>query len=111
MYNLQTGDGWYVAGGIVVHNCRHSLNAYIPGATVAPKPRSSPEGYVAQQRQRALERGIRTWKMREAIALDEPARRAAAGKVGEWQAALRAHLAANPELKRQSAREQIGRAR
>lgn len=99
------------AAGFQHPNCRHSLNAYVPGAAIAPKPRSSPEGYEAQQRQRALERGIRTWKMREAIALDEPARRAAAAKVSEWQAALRAHLSENPELKRQSAREQIGKAR
>ncbi|MEV8398820.1 hypothetical protein [Streptomyces niveus] len=25
MYNLETSGGWYIANGIIVHNCRCSL--------------------------------------------------------------------------------------
>ncbi|GIJ10739.1 phage minor capsid protein [Micromonospora andamanensis] len=109
VYNLQTGDGWYVASGIVVHNCTHSLRAYLPGATRRPA-RLTPnaKGYEAKERQREIERGIRKWKEREAAALTDEARAGAAAKVRRWQAAMRDHLAANPELKRLPYREQPG---
>lgn len=92
-------------------NCTHSVSAYLPGATRKSFAKGEPDGYEAQQRQRAIERNIRAWKTRSAIALDDAAAAAADAKVRQWQGALRAHLAANPDLKRQSAREQIGRAR
>lgn len=92
-------------------NCRHSLGAYLPGLSTPRKPVSDPQGYRDQQRQREIERAIRHWKTREALALDESAAATARGKVSEWQAAMRAHLSAHPELKRQNAREQIGKAR
>jgi hypothetical protein len=31
VYNLQTRDGWYIAGGLVVHNCRCFSKAIVPG--------------------------------------------------------------------------------
>jgi len=31
VYNLQTGVGWYVAGGIIVHNCRCYSQTQVPG--------------------------------------------------------------------------------
>lgn len=92
-------------------NCRHSVSAYLPGATRRQDARPEPGGYEAQQRQRAIERNIRTWKTREALALDDTAAATARAHVAQWQAAMRDHLRANPALKRQSAREQIGTAR
>lgn len=92
-------------------NCRHSVSAYLPGATRRPAATPEPDGYEAQQRQRAIERTIRTWKTREALALDDTAAATAHAKVQQWQAAMRDHLATNTALKRQSGRERIGAAR
>lgn len=101
------------AAGLQHPNCRHSLSAYLPGVTRAPKHTADPEGDAARQRQRAIERQIRAWKLRAETAIDPrgPEATQARAKVGQWQAAMRAHLAANPDLRRQSAREQIGRPR
>ena len=99
------------AAGLQHPNCRHSVSAYIPGATRSTPRRPEPQGYEAQQRQRAIERNIRAWKTREALALDDAAAAAAKTKVRQGQGAMREHLAANPDLKRQSSREQVGRAR
>lgn len=112
VYNLQTGDGWYVAGGLVVHNCRHSLSLYLPGVTKKPPHHATPgTTYAATQRQRAIERHIRRWKRAQAAAMDEPTRAKAGAKVREWQAAAREHVAAHDAIVRKPAREQIGRAR
>jgi hypothetical protein len=90
-------------------NCRHVVRAYLPGVTKRPTgPTEDPEGDKARQRQRAIERSIRAWKEREAAALDDGARKAAASKVRAWQGAMRHHLGANPNLKRLTYREQIG---
>lgn len=97
------------AAGLQHPNCTHSLRAYLPGATRRPtKPTANPKGYEAKERQRELERGIRRWKERESAALTPEAKATAAGKVRAWQKAMRNHLAANPELKRLSYREQPG---
>jgi hypothetical protein len=96
------------AAGLFHPNCRHSLSAYLPGATRLTAARGEPAGYEAQQKQRYLERGIRRWKRREAVALDPQTRAAAATRVRTWQGAMRQHLDTNPALKRQSARERIG---
>jgi len=72
-------------------------------------PPSDPEMYEARQQQRSLERGVRQWKTRGAVALDDKAAAQAQAKVREWQGRLREHVAAN-DLKRLSYREQIGKA-
>lgn len=107
VFNLQTGGGWYVAESILVSNCRHKLREYIHGRS---RPRESPipegpEGYAAEQRQRALERGIRAWREREAAALEPTTRVNATAHVLQWQAELDAHLQAWPLLTRKSYRE------
>lgn len=92
-------------------NCRCALRAYLPGVTKADaiqRPRWDQAGYEAQQRQRAIELQIRGWKRRQAIAVTPDAAAESRAKVKAWQGAMREHLAANPGLKRQSAREQIG---
>lgn len=99
------------AAGFQHPNCRHSVSAYLPGATRVPAAKAERAGYEDQQRQRALERRIRKWKLREAAALDDVAATTARARVREAQGALRVHLSEHPELKRQPAREQVGRAR
>ncbi|MEU4777475.1 phage minor capsid protein [Micromonospora sp. NPDC023633] len=97
------------ADGLMHPNCTHSLRAYLPGATRRPsRPTANPAGYEAKDRQRAIERQIRRWKEREAGALDDVGKATAAAKVRQWQGEMRAHLAANPELKRLPYREQVG---
>jgi len=97
------------AAGLFHPNCRHSARAYLPGVTkLPPQPTADPEGDLARQRQRAIERNIRRWKEREAAALTPEARAGAKARVRKWQNAMRQHLANNPALKRLSYREQIG---
>ena len=91
-------------------NCRCAIAPYLPGVTEpTDRPPWDQEGYEAQQQQRQIERQIRNWKTRETIALDPAAQQQAADKVAAWQATQREHLRENAFLKRQSAREQIGR--
>ncbi len=97
------------ARGFQHPNCTHSIKLYVPGATRLREPVSDPEGYEAKQRQRAMERHVRAWKRREALALDDAAAARARAKTREWQRALREHVDAN-DLKRLSRREQIDRA-
>lgn len=88
-------------------NCRCSIGGYIPGATELPvnRPPWDQEGYEAQQRQREIERHIRDWKRKAALATDPKSLAEAKRKVEQWQAAQRAHMASNPFLKRQYGRE------
>lgn len=93
-------------------NCRHSISAYLPGASrPATDTKDSDARYAQEQHQRYLERGIRAWKRREATALTPEEERAARAKVRQWQARLREHLAATQGLDRKPAREQVARAR
>lgn len=91
-------------------NCRHSLSMYQPGVYYDHHPVSDPAEYIAGQDQRRLERGIRKWRNRQAVALYEPAARKAEAKVQQWTRALEEHLEAHPYLKRQSQREQTASA-
>ncbi len=113
-YDLQTTTGAYLAADILVHNCRHSIGAYIPGFTEPHAgPTADPEGDAARQRLRELERRVRAARRLEAAALDEPARKAAQARVRAIQAQIREHLSegAGTTLQRQPARERIGAAR
>jgi hypothetical protein len=69
---------------------------------------SDPAGYEAGQRQRAIERNIRKYKRRETTAVVPEAQRAARLKVRQWQAAMRDHITAHPDLRRLRHREQPG---
>lgn len=94
--------------GLQHPNCRHSTSAYTPGITRAEQAEPDPAGYEAGQRQREIERHIRKYKRRAAAAVDDTARKAAEKKVRQWQAAMRDHLAAHPDLRRNRTRERIG---
>lgn len=97
------------ADGLLHPNCTHTLDAYLPGVTDRPKPQHDPEAYEAKQRQRAMERKVREWKRRQAVALTDDAAEQAAVKVRQWQKALREHVDAH-DLKRLRRREQTGTA-
>ncbi|MEU3162908.1 phage minor capsid protein [Streptosporangium sp. NPDC006930] len=104
---LDTLDGAR-AKGLFHPNCRHSASAYLPGITKLKEATADPEGDVARQKQRALERKIRAAKEQELGALTPEAKKAANADVRAAQAALRDHLAKHPKLKRLPYREQIG---
>ncbi|MFD5901726.1 phage minor capsid protein [Streptomyces microflavus] len=93
--------------GLQHPNCRHSVSLYSPGLTRIEPATSDPDGYAAGQRQREIERTIRKWKRREAAALDPVEQRTTRAKVRQWQAAMRDHLAAHPDLRRLRHREQL----
>lgn len=99
-----------VAEGLMHPNCRHSLSAYLPGVTRVPTHTEDTAGDKARQELRRLERQVRKWKLRAAAAIDPVAKKGAQTKVREYQARIRAHVAATG-LHRQPAREQIGVAR
>ena len=71
---------------------------------------ADPAGDAARQKLRYLERQVRSWKRAQAVALDPAAERKAGAQVRAYQAKIREHVATTP-VSRQSAREQIGRAR
>jgi hypothetical protein len=95
------------ADGLQHANCRHSLTAYVPGLTVAPTHTADPAGDRARQEQRRLERGLRMWRQREAVALDDTARRKARAHAAEWRERLAAHVEQN-DLQRRRDRERVG---
>lgn len=92
-------------------NCRHSEGAYIPGyATQQPTRVDEAENerqYAALQRQRQIERNIRHWKKREAVALTPEEAAKANRKVKAWQAAQRDHVKAHRFLSRRYEREKV----
>lgn len=95
--------------GLFHANCRHSVGLFVPGLT-QPAPAhgtADPAGDLARQELRRLERGVRQWKQRQAVAVTPQAERLAKAKVAEWQAGIRAHID-RTGLLRQSAREQLG---
>lgn len=96
--------------GLFHANCRHVASAFTPGLTRRMRHTADPKGDALRQEQRRLERGVRSWKRRSAVALDDDAKRAASAHAREWQARLKAHVDEN-DLKRLRYREQIGRAR
>ena len=95
------------AAGLMHANCRHRVTAYLPGATKLAAAEHDPRGYAAGQEQRALERKVREWKRREAMALTPEAAAKARRKVRDWQSRIREHVDTN-DLKRLRAREQVG---
>lgn len=101
------------AAGFLHPNCRHSLMPFTDGAIIALAggqrgfarhgtayqrgviPDDESASYRAQQRQRALERRVRAWKMRQAAAMSPAAtKRARAGTTAAAHA-LASHVAAH----------------
>lgn len=95
------------SAGLLHANCRHRLSAYIPGVTRRQTHTADPAGDRARQEQRRLERGVRQWKRRAAVAMTDDERRAANARARQWQARLRAHVDRN-DLARRPERERLG---
>lgn len=110
-YDFQTELGFYALGGIVVHNCRHRDTAYTPGDPTPQVPMDTPaenkRKYKASQKQRYMERQLRRWKRREAVALSPLDRDTARAKTTEWNRRIREHVDAHEHLSRWSHREQL----
>lgn len=105
-YDFQTVEGVYAVNSIMLHNCKHVESLYVPGVSRPGGTRPNPAGYAATQEQRRLERGIREWKRREAVALSDEARAKAKAKVLEWQGRTREHIKVHG-LDRRYYREQV----
>lgn len=110
-YDFQTVDGVYSVGGIILHNCRHTIVPHIPGDAPSPDPGGiDPGDYKAVQTLRAHEVNIRKAKRAKAAALTPEARTKANVRLRAAQAALRHHID-QTGLKRVPLREQIDQAR
>lgn len=80
------------AEGLFHPNCTHTISGYQTGVGRPMGVTYDPEGYVAKQRQRAMERKVREWKRREAMALTPAEAARCRAKVRDWQAAIRDHV-------------------
>lgn len=89
-------------------NCRHGIRLWQPGVRIVPARAPDPGGYAAEQQQRALERGLRSWRARYAAAFDDTGRQYAAGRIAIWSQRLAEHLDAHPRLPRKTYREHPG---
>lgn len=91
-------------------NCRHGLSLYQPGVHYDFHPKTDPEEYQAVQRQRALERQLRTWKRRRLVAFDAREEARAKRAISKLNRKMREHLQNNPFLHRKRQRERVRRA-
>lgn len=96
--------------GLFHPSCRHTLGAYVPGLSVPVVAEADPDGYAERMEQRRLERGVREWKRREAVAITPDAQTRSRAKVREWQSRSRAHAAGTGQRRRYD-RESITGAR
>lgn len=85
------------SSGLFHPNCGHSINLYSRGYSSEPMTTKDKEQaaveYEQRQQQRALERHVREWKRRDAVAISPEAHGKARAKVREYQGALRQHTA------------------
>lgn len=98
------------ADGLMHPNCKHRSSLYTPGLTrEETKVEYDPAAYQAQQEQRKLERGLRQWKRREAVALTDDAKAVTKGKVGEWRTALKDHISTvNEDYRKKYGKDPFG---
>lgn len=99
-----------IAEGYRHPNCRHTETAYMPGSKEPTPVKTNEAEYRAEQRQRQIERNIRHWKKREAVATTPEDRARAHRYVKSWQTQQRAHLKQHTFLARRYDREQIRQA-
>lgn len=92
-------------------NCAHVDTAYIPGMPLPKVPDVRPEEHEAAQRQRRIERHIRKWKKREAVAISPAEQRKSRQHIRAWQKAQRDHVGSHDFLTRRYEREQIRQAK
>lgn len=97
-----------MAAGFLHPNCRHGLVPFIDGQVMTPVGRTllPRPVYDAEQRQRALERAVRSARRRHAVALDPGTYAATRRAVAAAQRAAREH-AAQHGIPRRRRRERI----
>ncbi len=95
-----------IAAGLYHANCTHRHYLYIPGVSRDRVPQSNPVGYEQRQDQRKIERDIRRWKRRSAVAGNDSDRAVADRKVRFYQARMRGFIKDTGRL-RQRDREQL----
>lgn len=96
--------------GLLHPQCHHTPDTFFPGINSFPDTVDENivnENYVQKQRQRYIERQIRTYKRLESGSIDEVNQDVYKGKVREWQKIMREHLADNEQLRRSYRREKI----
>lgn len=107
-------------------NCKHDISPFFEGITPEMDIRvdraeqalidefgyneAQKIAYMAQERQRYIERQIRAYKRREVLAIDPISKKRAKNKITYWQGQQREHLNKNTFLKRKYSREQIKKA-
>lgn len=95
------------AGGLFHPNCGHVSTLYVEGFTKPfPQMIGKKSNYEEKQQQRSIERDIRKWKRREAVATNQQDRLIAQNKVKEKQAKMREFIKQTGR-KRKYDREQI----
>jgi len=77
--------------GLFHPRCGHSMAIYIKGITELPEKTSSPQLYEDGQKEKYLQRGVRQWEKRQAVAIDPDYKKAAEAKVKEWKQRLKEH--------------------
>lgn len=98
------------SAGLWHPGCGHTVGAWIPGLSRPIHAEGDPKGYELRQKQRYMERQVRHWKRRLAVAITEEDQRKASAKVRQWQAALREFVEEH-ERRRKYERESITAAR
>lgn len=97
------------SAGLFHPNCGHTINAYIEGLTTdVGNGDSDEDGYEKRQKQRYLERQVRQWKKRQAIAITDQEQAKANAKVKYWQLQLR-EFTAEHDRRRRYDRESINK--
>ncbi len=99
-----------ISAGLFHPHCRHTKQPYYDGISELPNPVDSETNnanYKSEQQQRAIERNIRKSKRVAAGSLDPDNQNKALLKVNQYQAQLKQHLAENPQLRRENAREKV----
>jgi hypothetical protein len=99
-----------IRGGLFHPNCGHRLNTYFEGLTKPLTKTKDPKGYEERKHQRYLERTIREWKRRQALAQTDQAKATANKKVAEWNDRMKAFID-DTGRRRKREREQNKRAR
>jgi hypothetical protein len=94
--------------GLFHASCTHRVNLYTEGLTRLPTDTANAQGYEDRQQQRYLERGLREWKRRQAVASTPLAKAKATAKVREWSQKIDAHTKATGR-QRQRQRETVSK--
>ena len=102
-----------MADGLYHPNCMHSQSMYTPGLTRedgdSRTKADNDQQYRDIKTQRYLERGLRQWKRREAVAMTEEAKNKASGKISVWRAALNEHVKiVNAQYRAKYGRDEYG---